>query len=182
MTTQKQRFTAYLPQELSDRLAQYKAEHGFKGDSEALNTILHTYFGVSHQSMSLGITPETVSDLPGKLKALEKRIEALELFDKKPFEQVSHPGKSMSLGITPRTASDILSIASDKRADGLQWLTTQQAYAVATQQGCDRSYNGFRTWSKRNPADCERLYGLRSTGYSGKSNIAASFERVKSSL
>ncbi|MEX0272609.1 hypothetical protein AB3R30_26205 [Leptolyngbyaceae cyanobacterium UHCC 1019] len=54
----------------------------------------------------------------------------------------------------------------------------QQAYAVATEQGCDRPYNGFRLWSKRNAEQCLALYGLKGTGYKGKSNIAASFERV----
>jgi hypothetical protein len=61
-------------------------------------------------------------------------------------------------------------------ADGGRWLTTSQGFAVAGQRGCDRSFDAFRSWSKRNPALCESQYQLRHISHGSRSNTAASFE------
>lgn len=57
-------------------------------------------------------------------------------------------------------------------------LTTQQAWEVARERGCGKSKEAFRSWSKRNPADCQRLYQLQVLENSTRDNTLPSYEDV----
>lgn len=60
-------------------------------------------------------------------------------------------------------------------ADGGRWVTSKQAHMLAQQRGCDRSLEGFRKWSKRNPEKCKQQLRLRRLPQSRR-NTAPSFE------
>jgi hypothetical protein len=79
------------------------------------------------------------------------------------------PPAAAPIELTQATGSTV-------EADGVRWLTTSQGFAVASQRGCDRSFDAFRSWSKRNPAECLAQYQLRHISHGTRSNTAASFE------
>jgi hypothetical protein len=59
-----------------------------------------------------------------------------------------------------------------------QYLTTREAYGVAVSRGCEKTKNGFRSWSRRDPGQCLTLYGLKllERDPSDKSNVIPSYE------
>lgn len=113
------------------------------------------------------------SDRDDRLALIESRLSALEQRFT-PVDGVDRPKPPKT--VVPVPAESTGSTVVD--ADGLQWLTTSQAFAVATTRGCDRGFDAFRSWSKRNPAECESMYRLRHIAHGTKSNTAASFEDV----
>ena len=46
------------------------------------------------------------------------------------------------------------------KPDGKRWLSSEQAWNIAVERGCDRSLNGFRSWSKRHPDKCLDCFSL----------------------
>ena len=73
---------------------------------------------------------------------------------------------------------DELAAASDipEYADGKCWLTLAQAYERASERGCSRTFNAFRSWVQRSPLLCERDYRLRRLPSSTTRNTAPGFE------
>ena len=47
------------------------------------------------------------------------------------------------------------------KPDGKRWLSSEQAWNIAGERGCDRNLQGFRSWSKRHPDECLALFSLR---------------------
>lgn len=63
-------------------------------------------------------------------------------------------------------------------ADGDQWLTSREAYQVAQERGCLRSFEGFRKWSRRNPDNCAQELQLRRLANNSRRNNAPSYEDI----
>jgi hypothetical protein len=63
MATENPRVAAYPPQQIYERLIEFKRERGFKSDSAAIVAILESYF--------FGDTPPTFSDTPVTTKRLD---------------------------------------------------------------------------------------------------------------
>lgn len=82
---------------------------------------------------------------------------------------------------TPRPIASRAAIAPAPAASFAgKGLTTQQAFELARERGCTKTKEAFRSWSKRNPVECERLYGLRVLPNQSRDNTAPSYEDVRS--
>lgn len=57
-------------------------------------------------------------------------------------------------------------------------LTTAEAHRLACDRGCQKSKEAFRSWSRRNPQECERLYGLKVLENSSRDNTLPSYQKV----
>jgi len=53
------------------------------------------------------------------------------------------------------------SIVSPSKPDGKRWLSSEQAWNIARERGCDRNLEGFRKRSKRDSDECLNLFSLR---------------------
>lgn len=76
--------------------------------------------------------------------------------------------QSLSLILEPVTESkgyQLESVTESKtppgKPDGKRWLSSEQAWNIAMKRGCDRSLQGFRSWSKRHPDECLENFSLR---------------------
>lgn len=63
MATENPRVAAYPPQQIYERLIEFKRERGFKSDSAAIVAILESYF--------FGDTPSGFSEQPASTKRLD---------------------------------------------------------------------------------------------------------------
>lgn len=65
------------------------------------------------------------------------------------------------------------------KPDGRRWLSSEQAWNIAMERGCDRSLKGFRSWSKRHPDECLGRFSLsRLESIRGRTSTPA-FEDLK---
>ena len=117
--------------------------------------------------------------LPGqdgddRIAGIEQRLSALE--QRSTGSTVVYPMRSEKVRKGPPPESTQSTGSTAVEADGGRWLTTQQGYAVATSRGYDGSASAWRSWSKRNPDQCEAQYQLRHISHGSRSNTAASFE------
>jgi hypothetical protein len=91
---------------------------------------------------------ESVTDSSNSI--LEFVIEPLSL----PLESVTDSSDLFLDSVTDSKASPI-------KPDCKRWLSSEQAWNIARERGCDRSLAGFRSWSKRNPDECSIFFSLR---------------------
>jgi hypothetical protein len=115
-------------------------------------------------------------DRDSRLSALEQRVQQLEQQSPQspPVYPVRPPKPPAGAPVKSTQATGSTAV----EADGVRWLTTQQGFAVASSRGCDRGFDAFRSWSKRNPSECLARYQLRHISHGTRSNTAASFEDV----
>lgn len=108
MPTKNRRVATYLPQEIDDRLAAFKADRGIEGDSQALITILSEFLGVAQQvtysvnHSSTFATKDELAELNLKMTHLAEQIQG---FDRRLNQVVSKAASELKdelLGELPK--------------------------------------------------------------------------------
>jgi len=87
MTTDKSKFSTYLPEVLEDQLKIWMAERGIRSNSAAVATILSAYFGLERENFQIANFAtkkdleklvEHVDMIEADLDELEKKVDTLE--------------------------------------------------------------------------------------------------------
>ena len=183
--------SAKIPSEWLEVLTE-KARSTGSTKSDVIKTAIAAYLGIEARGVRVDpvdpVDPVDRTDLERRVSTVENglgtvlqeltRLTALIEQAPKPVDPVD-PVDRPKPEATPRQKPLPTTEGQNKRADGKRWLTTKQAWEVAQSRESDRSFNAFRSWSKREPEECLRLFGLRYLAHGKKSNVLASFEDVQ---
>lgn len=77
MPTENRRIATYLPKEVDERFQAFKLEHGIKGDSHALLTVLSEFLGITESFVPL--TSNQYQELSQQFTDLQTELTSLEI-------------------------------------------------------------------------------------------------------
>jgi hypothetical protein len=123
--------------------------------------------------LDLGESENLVSSVPPEADPVQPIVES-------EIPQVN-PDQMDLFELIPEVIESVTESKSlPSKPDGFRWLSSEQAWKIAKDRGCERNLEGFRKWGKRHPDLCSELYGLRKLPSPPKGNtVAPAFEDLQ---
>jgi len=132
--------------------------------AEPLSSVLDSVTD-SSSSVLDSVTDSSSSVLDSVTDSLSSVLDSVTDSLSSVLDSVTEP-LSPALESVTESSNLVLDFVTDSKIppskpDGKRWLSSEQAWNIAGERGCDRNLQGFRSWSKRHPDECLALFSLR---------------------